>query len=336
MESLSKIVSIGRKVDPLLIKYLTKDAPEDFKTILLHQIEAGGKRIRPALVLLSCEAAGGQQDWAIWAAAALELIHNYTLLYDDIIDRGELRRGKPTTRAAYGDTMALLAGLYYREAINELIFHSPASFRINEIMSKAIMELTDGERLDVLFEQAGRKERYLIEKRITTPAWDLYLELIRKKTASLFTAGARAGAIIAGASEEVERKFALYGLNIGLAFQVIDDFLDLLGKEEKFGKEIGKDIKEHKLSNALIILALQEIDEEKKNKLLSILRNENPKDNDIREGIDLIKSTSASERALQFAKEKVEIAKKSIESLPNSEAKCLLFELADGIVKREV
>lgn len=335
MSSTSKIFEIGRKVDPIMKKYLIEGASEDFKPILLHQIEAGGKRIRPAVVLLSCEAAGGNPEWAIKIAAALELIHNYTLLYDDIIDRGELRRGKKTTRAVYGDAMTLLAGLHYREAINKLINRSPASYKLHELVSQAIIELTEGERLDILFEQAGRTEKYIIEKRITTHSWTLYLDLIRKKTASLFIASARAGAIVADAPQEVEESFSKYGLNLGIAFQVIDDYLDLFGKEEKFGKEIGKDIKEHKLSNALILLALEELEDRDKEKLLSILRKESSVE-EINEGIELIKNTKARERAISFAEESVKVAKDAINFLPNSNAKALLNELADSVVKREV
>ncbi|MBO3801714.1 MAG: polyprenyl synthetase family protein [Thermoproteota archaeon] len=335
MSSVPKLFEIGRKVDPIMIKYLVEGASEDFKPILLHQIEAGGKRIRPAIVLLSCEASGGNPEWAIWIAAALELIHNYTLLYDDIIDRGELRRGKKTTRAVYGDAMALLAGLHYREAINKLVNRSPASYKLHELVSQAIIELTEGERLDVLFEQTGRTERYITEKRITTPSWELYLNLVQKKTASLLVASARAGAIVADASQEIEESLSKYGLNLGIAFQVIDDYLDLFGKEEKFGKEIGKDIKEHKLSNALILLALEELEDIDKNKLLSILRKESSVD-EISEGIELIKSTRARERAMNFAEERVKMAKTVINLLPNSSAKTLLCELADSVVKREV
>jgi geranylgeranyl diphosphate synthase type I len=335
MSNTSKLFEIGKKVDPIMTKYLIEGASEDFKPILLHQIEAGGKRIRPAIVLLSCEAAGGNPEWAIWVAAALELIHNYTLLYDDIIDRGELRRGKKTTRAVYGDAMALLAGLHYREAINKLINRSPASYKLHELISQAIIELTEGERLDILFEQAGRTENYITEKRITTPSWSLYLDLIQKKTASLLIASARAGAIVADAPPEVEESFSKYGLNLGIAFQVIDDYLDLFGKEEKFGKEIGKDIKEHKLSNALILLALEELDYKNKEKLLSILRKESSAE-EISEGIELIKSTKARERAINFAEERVKIAKTAINFLPDSNAKTLLNALADSVVKREV
>lgn len=335
MASSSKLFEIGKRVDPIMIKYLIEDSSEEFKPILLHQIEAGGKRIRPAIVLLSCEAAGGRSEWAIWIAAALELIHNYTLLYDDIIDRGELRRGKKTTRALYGDAMALLAGLHYREAINKLINRSPASYRLHELISKAIIELAEGERLDILFEQAGRTEKYIVEKRIAAPSWGLYLDLIQKKTASLLVASARAGAIVADAPPEVEESFAKYGLNLGIAFQIIDDYLDLFGKEEKFGKEIGKDIKEHKLSNALILLALEELEEKDKEQLLSILRKDSSSD-EINKGIELIKNTKAREKALKFAEERVKIAKTAINFLPDSNAKNFLNELADSVTKREV
>src|SRR5215472_10872960 len=162
------------KVDPIINKSLSNGSAREFLPSLRYHFESGGKRMRAAMVLLSCEAAGGHADKAIKPAAVIELIHNYSLVMDDLIDRGEVRRGKPTVRVRLGDSVALLVGMYYREIIDDLVDVCPAKERVRRIAVEAMKEIIDGERLDLLFEQAGRVDPYLRSNRVSNPNFGLY------------------------------------------------------------------------------------------------------------------------------------------------------------------
>ncbi|MEM3654163.1 MAG: polyprenyl synthetase family protein, partial [Candidatus Bathyarchaeia archaeon] len=140
MTSFENLIEIGRKVDPIMIRYLEKSIDGDFIPIVKHQILAGGKRIRAALALISCEVLGGKIEDALLPAAAIELTHNYSLIIDDIIDKGEIRRGIQTVRAKYGDVLAILAGIFYREAIADIISDCKNSEKINKIIIETIKE----------------------------------------------------------------------------------------------------------------------------------------------------------------------------------------------------
>jgi len=335
MSILEELSSIGSSVDPVIREYLLRGSSEEFREILLHQVEAGGKRFRPALVMLACEAAGGTKDSALRVAAAMELVHNYSLIFDDIIDRGELRRGKPTTRKKYGDAMALLAALHYREAIDQAIDEGPRPTELHELICGTIKKLVEGERVDVLYEQAGRDDDYVKRTRLAEPSWDTYERIVTNKTASLMAACAEAGAMVAGASGGVREALGLYGGKAGEAFQIMDDLLDIFGEETKLGKRVGKDIEEHKLGNAVILLALEELDREGGRQLLAILRKKRSSRRDVSRAIRLLEATGCKERALALARERVEMAKRALGALPDSEAKRKLIAMAEAFVSRE-
>lgn len=234
---LEKLDEIAREVEPVIYEALSENASPEFQEVLLYPIETGGKRIRPAVVLLSCEAAGGVPEKALNAAAAIELVHNYTLIIDDIIDHGEVRRGRPTLWKKYGLTMALLAAVQYREVISELLLKSENSKRLLSIVDYYIMRLVEGERLDVLFEQFGREdEPYVVDHRRTNVSFEDYIDMITRKTSSLYEASAMMGAVEAGAEERVIEAFREFGLNLGISFQIVDDLLDLFGSAFETGK----------------------------------------------------------------------------------------------------
>jgi len=335
MDILEELSSMGSLVDSLLRRYLLRGSSREFSEVLLHQVEAGGKRLRPALTLLVCEAAGGRRDDAMNVAVAMELVHTYSLIFDDIIDRGELRRGKPTTRKKYGDPMALLAALHYREVISEVVNDGASPARLHGLVSGMIKNLVEGERIDVLYEQAGRQDAYIKRVRKTEPNWSTYERIVSLKTASLMRACAEAGAIAAGAPDEIVRAVGDYAGRAGEAFQIVDDVLDVFGEQTKLGKQIGKDIAEHKLGNAVVLLALDELKGSKRRALLSILRKERVTRKDISRAIELMKETKCKERALALARQKVVSAKEALKPLPDTNAKKRLEELADSFVTRE-
>ena len=296
----STLTSLGQKVDPVMIRYLKKGANRDLIPANIYQINAGGKRVRSALTLLSCKAAGGKISDAILPAAAIELIHNYSLIMDDIIDKGEIRRGIPTVRAKYSDDMALLVGMFYREVIEDIARNCNVPKKIQDLIIYTIKETIEGERLDILFEQIGRPEDYITKHRFKTISYDSYLQLIGKKTATLMRSACQAGTLAARASSQKERSLIDYGWNIGLAFQITDDILDIFGK--KTGKEIGKDIIEHKLGNAIIMYAFQGMDTKSKKKFLSILRMTKVDAKSVKKAIELIEKTKAKDKAYKSAK----------------------------------
>jgi geranylgeranyl diphosphate synthase type I len=326
------LTSLGKAVDPIMLSYIEKGADACFIPILKHQILAGGKRVRAALTILSCEAAGGEKSIAFKPAALIELIHNYSLIMDDIIDHGEIRRGKPTVRAKYSDVMAILAGMFYREVLDEIVDDCPNSTEMRKLMINAIKETIEGERLDILFEQAGRGEEYIKKHRYKNVSLNLYFKMISKKTAALIKSACLAGGLSASASNEKLEALGNFGWNIGLAFQVVDDILDIYG--EKTGKERGKDIIEHKLGNIAVLFSLKELNEKEKIKLLNILRKPKVSRIDLNKALKLIEKTKAREKAYNLGQSFINEGKKAILNLQDSEAKSKLLSLADFILNR--
>ena len=181
MNILDELKRIGSQIDPLIESFLVKGVSQEFQDVVLYQVKTGGKRVRPALTILSCEACGGNLEDALPVAAAIELIHEYSLIFDDIIDRGEVRRGKDTLRKKYGDVTAILAGLHYREVISDLISMSKHPLEVRKLLSQTIKDIIEGERLDILFEQAGREDPYILEHRRYNVSFEDYLKMIGLK-----------------------------------------------------------------------------------------------------------------------------------------------------------
>lgn len=325
----------GKLVDDFLLKMLRLGSSNELYEIVEHQVTAGGKRLRPAMTILCCEAVGGSVKNAIPAAASIELVHNYTLIFDDIIDRSELRRGLPTVRAKYGDVMAILAGMHYREAIFEAVKRGPKSNEVEEILSAALRRIIEGERLDVLFEQAGRESEYIQKMTYRTIMEKDYNNMIAAKTASLFEAACKVGSIVGNGNSHFVRCLSKCGWNCGIAFQIRDDILDIVGETEELGKEAGKDVKEHKFGNLVILYSLAGLTETSKNRLLAILRSQHISNSDVDKAIEIILSTNAVKLAYEKSKTFIKRAKSSIETLPPSKAKSNLLNLADLIIQRK-
>jgi len=306
-----------------LMKELLLENTDLLKDIAEYAISTGGKRIRGNLVLLSCEAVGGKQRDALYAYGSIELFHYCTLIVDDIIDKGEIRRGNPTIIKKYG-----LSGT---ECVN-FVFMSAAVEAANkcgkpivEILTRIAKVLSDGEMKDVLFEQYGRDEPFYNENKFGKITLDDYYDMISKKTAELIKASCEMGAILGEGSKEQIEALKKYGYNLGMAFQLTDDILDIYGDEALFGKKIGKDILEHKLGNIVILLADSE-------DLYTILLQDNP---DVEKAIEIINKTDAKKKAEAITKTYLEKAKDSIKDLPETDAKKILIEVVDLILERQ-
>ncbi|MCC6004608.1 MAG: polyprenyl synthetase family protein [Thermofilum sp.] len=327
---------LGKAVDPVMTEFLVKNASPEFHEAVLYQIRMGGKRVRPALTIACCLAVNGKMQDALHAAAAVELAHNYSLILDDIIDHSELRRGLPTLWKKYGISTAILVAVHYRETISQVLNHTVDPALFNEIMAETIKLLTDGERLDILFEQAGRTdEPYVLENRYKKVNLNDYLCMIERKTAKLIETSCVFGALSARASEGLVKALREYGYNLGMAFQIGDDIIDIFGKEEKTGKKVGGDIKEHKLGNIVVLLALEELGPSDKERVLSILRKDDVSWEEVSQAIEIFSKTNAREKAEKMRKEFVSKAMISLQLLPQGEYRDILLELAEFIEKRD-
>jgi len=288
--------------------------------------------MRAAMVVLSCAAAGGRVERAIKPAAVVEMIHNYSLVMDDLIDRGEVRRGRPTVRVVMGDSIALLVAMFYREVLDDLIEDLPANRNVRKVAVKTMKEIIDGERLDLLLEQAGRTDPYLIKNRISNPTFKTYLDMVGKKTASLFKAAGQIGAYAANAETRIVNALGTYGWKAGLAFQVMDDVLDICG--EKTGKQQAKDIIEHKLGNAAILIALRFLSRKDREELKKIVGSERVSTQMLKKARSMVNKTPAERECREIAMKYLEDAKASLSVLKPSPFRDALSDLADQVVAR--
>ena len=203
---------------------------------ILYAMSAGGKRIRPTLLLLCCDAFGGDVREAMSAAAAVEMFHNFTLLHDDIMDNAMVRRGKPSVYAEWGENVAILSGDAMMIYAYKLLRNVPDEKlpRILSIFSEMALQVCEGQQYDMDFEQL---------QKVSVAE---YMNMIELKTSVLLAGAAMIGALMGDASEEDARKIYRYALELGLAFQLQDDLLDSYGSEQTLGKRIGGDILEGK------------------------------------------------------------------------------------------
>ncbi|MFW9831555.1 MAG: polyprenyl synthetase family protein [Candidatus Thorarchaeota archaeon] len=325
---------LGAQVDKKMLELLSVNAAEDFREVVFHQVQAGGKRIRPALAITFCEAANGERESALSAAAAIELIHNYSLILDDIIDDADVRRNLPTTWKKYGLNFGILASTHYREAIEEGVLQSPNPLSIARIVADTIRELVEGERLDVLFEQLPSTEEYTEKHRYHNVSLKDYETMIGYKTAALIRAACEVGVICAGGSKEMQTAAREFGWKAGIAFQMADDVLDLFAEETKLGKKLGKDIYEHKLGNIVMLHSLSLLSEADHAYVLNILRSPNPTESAVMKVIGLLKQTRATQIVQKEAQKLVIEAKQALEVFPNKKATNVLSTLVDFIYQR--
>ncbi len=292
--------------------------------VLINQIgeyivSAGGKRIRPLLTLL-CGRIAGIKDNALihQMAAMIEYIHTATLLHDDVVDESGLRRGRKTSNAVFGNAASVLVGDFiYTRAFQMMIKSN--SLRVLDVMAKSTNQISEGEVLQLL--NIGRSD--LTEKE--------YFEVIKYKTAILFEASARVAAIIANTSNEQEEALANYAINIGTAFQIVDDILDYTGDSNSMGKNVGDDLLEGKVTLPLIYLL-------KNGSLLEQQKIKDAIDKADTAKVDFIISAIKNSGAIKYcsnlAHHYVESATSELKIFPNSKYKDAMIELSHSAVKR--
>lgn len=331
------LLKMSKLVDPTIKELLSFHLDKKTQEISNYQILTGGKRLRPALAIISCQLFGGKIKDVIYPAASLEILHNYTLIVDDMIDNSVLRRGKPTLWAKFGKSIAQCITIDYAAFLFQGAIRSKKPIEISELLAETIKKLVSGEILDILFEQAGRTEEpYVARNRYKKITEKDYLKMISNKAASLFQTSCEVGGICAGAKTEKINALRKYGFNLGMAFQIQDDVLDIFGKEKAFGKKIGKDIEERKGGNIVILFTLKELNSTDKKKFLRILRKKGKiTKKDIKEAINLIKKTNSYQKACLLGKSFSQRAKNILRILPQNKWSVVLKNLADFTIVRE-
>jgi geranylgeranyl diphosphate synthase, type II len=233
-------------------------ASPDLTDACRYVLNGGGKRIRGGIVLLACEAAGRPARRALDAAVAVEVMHNFTLVHDDIMDHARTRRGRPSVHARWNVNTALLVGDVLLGQSYESLLRSPPSPRITALLTRALLEVCEGQALDLEFETRDD---------VTSRE---YFRMIEKKTARLISLSAELGAVIGGGSLRTIAALRSYGLHLGRAFQIQDDLLDVVADERRFGKVIGGDILERK-KTFLLLTALQRMRDTDRRALMRLL-----------------------------------------------------------------
>jgi octaprenyl-diphosphate synthase len=235
---LAPVAEDMRRLDELIAARLESDVAL-VRKVAEYLVGAGGKRLRPALLLLACGALGYRGEARLTAAAVIEFIHTATLLHDDVVDESQLRRGAPTANAAFGNAASVLVGDFlYSRAFQMMV--ELDDMRVMRVLADATNIIAAGEVMQLM----GSHDPEVGEAR--------YLEVIRRKTAKLFEAAARLGAVLARSTPDIEDGLARYGAHVGTAFQLIDDVLDYSGEEAAIGKQLGDDLAEGKPTLPLI------------------------------------------------------------------------------------
>lgn len=286
-----------------------------------HLINAGGKRLRPVMTLASAGALSYSGDKHICLAAAVEMIHGATLLHDDVVDDSLLRRGLETANNIFGNKESILVGDFLFSRAFELMVDSD-SLKVLRILSNASCVISEGEVLQLAAQQ-----------NIDTD-FAMYLEVIKAKTAALFAAAAQAGAVIAGADEQIEQAFYQYGLNFGIAFQLIDDALDYSGTEQALGKAIGDDFREGKMTLPVVFAIAGAKTPEEKDFWYRAIAKMEQQDGDLETALTLMQRDQVIEKTCNCAKGFADQAIAALKIIPENEYTIALCDMAAKSVQR--
>lgn len=320
---------IARLVDIYLQPHMSKREPARLWEAAYHLPKAGGKRLRPFLMINVCKALGGNEEDALPPAVAIELIQAFSLIHDDIIDRDDLRRGVPTVHKKWGIPTAIVAGDLLHIKAYDIV--TKAAMKNEKVMlvlpdilneiNEATIEICQGQELDEELEKNPQ------------PTEEEYFDMISRKTAALFKASTAIGALVAGSSPEAVESMRSFGHILGVSFQIIDDILGLTADEKELGKPVGSDIREGKRT-LLTIHALTKGSPDEKKTILKALGNAKASPRDFSKAVRAVVSTGALDYSTKKARAYVEEARKALLSLPESDERNLLDEALTFIVKR--
>lgn len=290
--------------------------------VVQYIIDNGGKRLRPLLTLLSAKLSGYQGEAAPKLGAAMELIHTASLLHDDVVDDAPLRRGKPSTKAQWGNSISVLVGDFFWCMMSKIIVEH-GCFRILKVVTDTITITTEAEILEI----SKHSDLALNEED--------YLKILKGKTAVLLAACCRIGAVLGGVSEMHEEALKRYGYDLGMAFQLADDILDYESEEEKFGKHKGGDLREGKLTLPLIV-ALKRGDYQETQMIKEVLLSGRISSERFKEVVSIIHRYDGIEETRKRAREFALKAKQNLNPFKSSLEKESLTGLADYVIERDL
>lgn len=309
------------------LKARIRGRPKKLYSATRHLVVSGGKRLRPYLVLQSCTALGGRSSYAMSAAGAVEMVHNFTLVHDDIMDNDEVRHGVPTVHKKFGTPVAILAGDVLFSKAYQVVSGArlPGKVSINLVrrLSDACVEVCEGQMLDIQMAQDSR-----------FPSKPRYIEMVRKKTAALFDASCAMGAICAGAGPADVENFSSFGANLGVAFQITDDLIGVMGDPSVTKKPVGNDIREGKKSLP-ILLAIKKASRSERLAIRGPFGNPGASESDIASAVDTIRGLGIEESVRRTAVQYTERARAALDAY-DSPARDRLVGLLDFVVDRRL
>lgn len=318
---------MSAELDGPIKSYIGNEEPSNLMEATRQYPYRGGKRMRPAMAVACCGAVGGDRSKAFPLAVAVEYIHNFTLVHDDLMDGDESRRGMTTIHVKYGMPTAVLAGdaLFAKayQIICDLDIPAERMRSALKYVSKAVWDLARGQQMDV------NNEGQIVSE-------DVYLETIKLKTSVLFAAAAAGGAVVGGADEKTAEAIHDYAIETGLGFQIFDDYLGIMGDPAKTGKSNCNDIRKGKCTVMVTHTIATLKDEAKLAEFRSILGKADATEEECARAKQIMIDAGSIDYAMNMAKEKVERAIETIGFLPESEDKEFMIALARYSIDREV
>ncbi|RXA21471.1 polyprenyl synthetase family protein [Methanosarcina sp. MSH10X1] len=307
-------------VDAAINELLPVARPEELYKASRYLVDAGGKRLRPAVLILAAEAVGSNLKSVLPAAVAVELVHNFTLIHDDIMDRDDIRRGRPAVHKIWGEAGAILAGdtLYSKafEILSKVENEPVRILKCMDVLSKTCTEICEGQWLDMDFEKREKVSK------------SEYIEMVEKKTSVLYAAAAKIGALLGGASDETAEALSEYGRLIGIGFQMYDDVLDMVTPEEVLGKVRGSDLMEGK--HTLIV-----IDAFEKGVKLDIFGKGEATQEETDEAVRILTECGSIDYVKNLAISYINEGKAKLDALEDCPEKELLLQIADYMISRK-
>lgn len=305
--------------DLIRLRMASEHAPR-IPEVTSHLVEAGGKRLRPLLTLAAARMCGYDGPYHVHLAATVEFIHTATLLHDDVVDESKRRRGRPTANLLWDNKTSVLVGDYLFSRSFQLMVET-GSLRVLDILANASATIAEGEVLQLTAAQ----------DLATTEA--IYLQVVRGKTAALFSAATEVGGVIAGAPESHVRALFAYGDALGIAFQIVDDLLDYAGSAQAIGKNTGDDFRERKLTLP-VIKAVALSDETERAFWQRTITKGDQRDGDLEQAMAIMTRHGAMDAARQDALDWAQKARASLAALPDHALRDMLSDLADYVVSR--
>jgi len=318
---------MSAELDGPIRSYIGDEEPKVLMDASKQYPYAGGKRMRPAMAVACCKAVGGDAQKAIPLAVAIEYIHNFTLIHDDLMDGDEKRRGMTTIHVGYGMPTAVLAGdALFAKAYQIIANLDVPADRMRDTLkyvSQAVWDLARGQQMDV------NNEGNIVSE-------EVYLETIKLKTSVLFAAAAAGGAILGGASADEVKAINEYAIELGLGFQMYDDYLGIAGDSSKTGKSVGNDIRKGKCT-CMVTHAIRSIKDPKTlEEFKGILGRIDATDEQCARAKQIMEESGSIQYNLDLAKKKVDTAIDKISFLPESEEKEFMIALARYAINRDV